>query len=599
MSEVAVQLQDVGKMYKIFSSRADHLIDALGLPKLLPHWTPKYREFWALRGVDLGLGKGERIGIIGRNGAGKSTLLRLITGNVPITEGKIRVNGSVQALIEAGGGFHPEFTGRENIAAALLYQGHSPVQLRAAEREIADFTELEAFLDQPFKTYSLGMQARLTFAVATAVKPEILIVDEMLGAGDAYFMSKCTERMQELVRGGATVLLVSHSLEQVMLFCDQAIWLERGQIVARGASMDVCKQYEKFIRQLDDKRLQAKNRKLRSTTYKSIQYDNYADSCLVRFTVHPGALDISQVQLYRDGELDDSVVVGEAQDADGSQSAQVLLEGSAWSPPKRDAERRFRSLTSKRGASASGSVMFNLYALLPDSRYEFAVAARAPVGTRAALELLSNGEIHNASELDFHSTGQWQTFRYPLRRLASAAPSVPAGRVAADDPAGIQLENAPNGSSVSRWPGQGTLLIERVRLVGADNDEQAVFPTGGRLRLLMTFVAEISGVFSIIPVAVLFRRDGVLVSRYIGDALELNLSEGDRKAVELDLGSLKFGNGNYVFSVALYKSLDVEHKEEPEIYDLLDRSFEFEVYGAPPLKTGIFLDTAKWRPIDS
>lgn len=603
MSNLAVQLEGVGKMYKIFSSRTGHLVDALGLSRLVPRWKPDYREFWALRGIDLELNKGERIGIIGRNGAGKSTLLKLMTRNVPVTEGRIRVNGEVQALIEAGGGFHPEFTGRENIAAALLYQGHSPAKLRAAEAEIAEFTELESFLDQPFKTYSLGMQARLTFAVATSVQPNILIVDEMLGAGDAYFINKCTERMQQLVTGGATVLLVSHSLEQVMMFCEQAIWLERGRIVGRGRSMEVCKAYEKFIRELDDKRLKAKNRKLQSSAYRSISYDNFADACMARFTVRAdssAALDVSEVKLLRDGQADDEILIGEAQDADHSQSGQVVLDGSAWSAPNLDGGRRFRTVSRNGLDGASGSVVFHLYALFAEARYEFEVTFRTSGRGKFLLELLSNGAIENLVELGDTSQRGWQTARYSLRPQAGVELSpAKADGVERVDGASERSVASTAGLKLSRWPGQGSLLIDEVKLLDRNDLEKAVFEVGTPMTMRMSFVAQVAGQFPVIPVAVLFRRDGVLVSRYIGNPLSLQLDAGQKKAVELDMGALRLGNGHYVFSVALYRSLDVDHREEPVIYDLLDRSFEFEVYGTPVLKTGIYLDTAQWRPIDS
>src|SRR5262249_37487492 len=158
-------------------------------------------------------------------------LLKLITGNVDPTEGVIAVHGSVQALLQAGTGMHPEFTGYENIEAALTYQGLSKAEIRDAVTDIADFTKLGRFLDQPFKTYSTGMQARLAFAAATVVRPDILIVDELLGVGDGYFLSKSTERMRKLIDSGASVLLVSHAMDQIVRFCDQAIWIDRGQIV--------------------------------------------------------------------------------------------------------------------------------------------------------------------------------------------------------------------------------------------------------------------------------------------------------------------------------------------------------------------------------
>src|SRR2546423_8535908 len=167
MSEPVIELAGVGKMYKIFAGKRANLIDALGLGPLLPKGATQHQEFWALRGLSLQMKRGERVGVIGRNGAGKTTMLKLITGNLKPSEGRIKVRGDVQSLIEVGGGLHPEFTGQENIRAALTYQGLPANQIRQAESEIADFTELGDFIERPFKTYSLGMQARLAFTIAT------------------------------------------------------------------------------------------------------------------------------------------------------------------------------------------------------------------------------------------------------------------------------------------------------------------------------------------------------------------------------------------------------------------------------------------------
>jgi len=287
MSEFAVRLQGIGKKYKMFAHRRDHLLDTFGVNRLVPWLQVPHREFWALRGIDLELQKGQRIGIIGRNGAGKTTLLKLITGNIAPSEGKVDVAGQVHALLDVGGGFHPEFTGRENVRFALTYQGLSKREIKVAEDDIAQFTDLGDFLDQPFKTYSLGMRARLTFGCATAITPEVLIVDEVLGAGDAAFYARSTDRMRELMNDGATVLLVSHALEQVQRFCDESIWLEHGEIVMRGATSEVVKGYEKFTRDLDEKWLQEQKNQGRPSAEDGI-VGNLSATSISEWTDLPG-----------------------------------------------------------------------------------------------------------------------------------------------------------------------------------------------------------------------------------------------------------------------------------------------------------------------
>jgi lipopolysaccharide transport system ATP-binding protein len=244
---LAIRLSNVSKIYRLHGSQADQLIDVLGLQKFGIKPKKPAKEFSALSNISLEVPRGHRIGIVGRNGAGKTTLLKLICGNFSPTQGDIEVNGHVQALMSVGLGFHPEYTGRENVAAALQYNGLNRSEYQEAVEGIIEFCELGEFLDQPFKSYSLGMQARLMFAAATAIKPDILIVDEVLGAGDAYFVAKSKARVERMIHDGCTMLLVSHSMQQVLELCDEAIWLEHGTIKMRGDALLVVKAYEESL----------------------------------------------------------------------------------------------------------------------------------------------------------------------------------------------------------------------------------------------------------------------------------------------------------------------------------------------------------------
>lgn len=243
----AIRLENVGKTYKLHGSQRDQLIDVLGLRRIGVKPRIKPKEFVALDQINLEVLRGQRIGIVGRNGAGKTTLLKLLCGNFAPTNGNVEVNGDVQALMNVGLGFHPEYTGRENVEASLQYNGIDKSEYEAALDSIIDFCELGEFFDQPFKTYSLGMQARLMFASATAIRPDILIVDEVLGAGDAYFVAKSKSRVEGLIGSGCTMLLVSHSMQQVLELCDEAIWLDQGKIRMQGKAFEVVKAYEEHL----------------------------------------------------------------------------------------------------------------------------------------------------------------------------------------------------------------------------------------------------------------------------------------------------------------------------------------------------------------
>lgn len=247
-----VALRNVSKAYTLYSSTQDMVLDRLGAPRFLMRKGGRdIRDFYALRNVNLEIGKGERVGIIGRNGAGKSTLLKLVTGNFKPTSGDIEVNGTVQALMQSGLGFNADATGLENIRSSLEYSGLIGAEFEAAVDDVVDFVELGDFLHQPISVYSQGMLARLQFATATAIKPDILIVDEVMGAGDAYFSAKCSHRMRGLTKFGCTLLLVSHSPQQVIQFCSRAIWLHHGEIVREGDATSVVAAYEVYIERLN------------------------------------------------------------------------------------------------------------------------------------------------------------------------------------------------------------------------------------------------------------------------------------------------------------------------------------------------------------
>lgn len=243
----AIRLQNVSKVYRLYGSQRDQLIDILGLHRLGIKPKTVAKEFVALENINLDMPRGHRVGIVGRNGAGKTTLLKLLCGNFACSSGSVDINGEVQALMNVGLGFHPEYTGRENVEASLQYSGLSRNDYQLAMDGIIEFCELGDFLDQPFKTYSLGMQARLMFAAATAIRPDILIVDEVLGAGDAYFVAKSKLRVEKLVNSGCTMLLVSHSMQQVLELCNEAIWLHEGRIRMQGDAFQVVKAYEESI----------------------------------------------------------------------------------------------------------------------------------------------------------------------------------------------------------------------------------------------------------------------------------------------------------------------------------------------------------------
>ncbi len=200
-------------------------------------------EMWALRNVNLELAKGRMVGIVGSNGSGKSTLLKLIGGILKPTSGTVSVTGRLSALIELGAGFHPEFTGRENVFINGVLLGLSRAEIRERFDEIVAFAGLAPFIDNPVKTYSSGMYMRLGFAIAVTVDPQILLIDEVLAVGDESFQHKCVSKIQEFKGDGKTIVLVTHDLGSVERLCDEAVWLEGGRLMARGRPREIIDRY--------------------------------------------------------------------------------------------------------------------------------------------------------------------------------------------------------------------------------------------------------------------------------------------------------------------------------------------------------------------
>ena len=207
------------------------------------HKKKKKEYFWALQDISFEIKKGEVVGLIGSNGAGKSTLLKIVSGVMKPTEGKVTVNGVISPMIELGAGFDSELTARENIFLNGAILGYSKQFIESKFDEIVEFSELKDFLDVPVKNFSSGMTAKLAFSIATVVNPEILIVDEILSVGDIKFQEKSKNKMLEMIKGGTTVLYVSHSLNSIKELCDKVVWIEHGKMIKMGETKKICKEY--------------------------------------------------------------------------------------------------------------------------------------------------------------------------------------------------------------------------------------------------------------------------------------------------------------------------------------------------------------------
>ena len=244
-SEIAIRVENLSKCYQIYEQPHDRLKQSI-YPRLqrLAGKQPKqyFREFWALKDVSFELKKGETVGIIGRNGSGKSTLLQMICGTLNPTSGSIQTNGRVAALLELGSGFNPEFTGRENVYMNASVLGLSMAEIDARYQDIVAFADIGDFIDQPVKTYSSGMMVRLAFAVIAHVDADILVIDEALAVGDAFFTQKCMRFLRTFMKAG-TVLFVSHDTGAIVNLCNRSVLLDHGAVVMVGHPKEVAEQY--------------------------------------------------------------------------------------------------------------------------------------------------------------------------------------------------------------------------------------------------------------------------------------------------------------------------------------------------------------------
>ena len=242
MSEYAIQVKNVSKMYKLYDRNRDRIMDAFGLSK-----APRYHEHYALHDLNFSVKKGETVGIIGTNGAGKSTILKIITGVLNPTDGEVDINGRISALLELGAGFNMEYTGIENIYLNGTMIGFSREEIDKKLDDILKFADIGDFVYQPVKTYSSGMFVRLAFAVAINIDPEILIVDEALSVGDVFFQAKCYKKFEDFKKLGKTILFVSHDLGSVAKYCDRVVLLNKGAKIAEGNPKQMIGMYKKLL----------------------------------------------------------------------------------------------------------------------------------------------------------------------------------------------------------------------------------------------------------------------------------------------------------------------------------------------------------------
>lgn len=590
-AEVVIKTENLGKMYKLFESRKAKIMDVLGLAKIF-FWTKKsYKEFWALRDVSLEIKRGERVGIIGHNGAGKSTLLKTLIGNHEITEGSMFINGNIQALMTLGTGFHPDFTGRENIRAALGYNNMSAEEIAAAEAEIIDFTELEDFIDQPVKNYSAGMYARLAFATATSIRPEILIIDEVLGAGDAYFAGKCVERMRSLsVESGATVLFVSHDLGSVQNMCDRCIWIDRGKLRMDGPSLDVIKAYSAQVREREEMRLKIRNEK-KAIAGKSQDVD-YSVRQFFQFSSKSGnTLDfcIKKIAFKYKNSPYAELYPGQPMDIDESQLASIVLgeNNENWHSPERSGSDILRQCTVKTAMPA-------LFSLIVQDMWK---AADLDLEIEYTLSG-SEGPLLSFFDRDAQSyrpiarlTAEQNLLKINCANDLSAVTVVDADKpeeelqvieevvapeAAVEEPESEVEEVNLDAVQSNDIYGSGECEIRQVRFLTPDG-ETFMLPVQTAVDIELE-IEVMQSVKNPVFVFAVYLPTGQTAMQIYHDSLQADMPVLDKgiKFMRFKIDRLLLGPGSYIASAAVFKQCPVNGME-PEAYCLWDRRIEFQV----------------------
>lgn len=577
-AEPVILLEGVSKTFEVYRTPRARMMATLGLPVR----RGVREEFVAVQDVDLRIHAGERLGLVGRNGAGKSTILKMVAGLLRPTTGTIRVNGDVRALMELGTGFHPDFTGRQNVFASLAYQGVSGDEAELAYEDVLDFTELDDFMERPVKTYSAGMYARLAFATATAVRPEVLIVDEILGAGDAYFAQKSSRRMQSLTGRGTTLLFVSHDISAVQMMCDRAVWIDRGRIIGDDLPYEISKRYSASIRRQSELRLRAENLKLLRSQIEHL--DSTTDQQVVVRLVAAGESVVKPVRIYSisasvDGIEIDRVEVGGPRDNDAVENVHLLSAPKYmnWSEPRKERDgRRYRDVGDFGG----------IYQHSP-----FVVSCRG-VGALGDVHLaIDHGPVAPGSALAVE-----QYLETGYRRIAELTPG-PGGtlecRLVGEGEVAIALQEEALEDADSRY-GTDPGAIVSVAFIDADDQHRFVYEVGESFGVRMEWaLAPETRVFSAVWVVCVYGLDGRCVSQVLSP---VDHDLPDKGVVTARFAPSRIGAGDYLVSVGLFDGLADGNPGGDDVVCILDRSFKLRVTPAPAsVDRGLVLQDPRWE----
>lgn len=586
----AIEIKNLSKKYDLYQKNWHVLFNVL--PHLLRTFFLKERkkEMWVFKDLSLTIGRGERIGIIGENGTGKSTLLKVIAGYISKSSGEVKIYGKVHSLLNMGAGFYHGLDAIANIRAYFnLYNTKLTDEII---EDILDFSELGDYAYQPLKSYSSGMFARYAFAVMTAIQPEILIVDEILGAGDAYFTGKCIERVNKLCSSkGMTLLLVSHDMTSIQHMCKKAIWLHKGEVKSSGASLEVIKDYLAYMRQKQNLRLKAKDKKIPrelSTTTDESQ-------ALFRFVYHKDTLtnEDPQIKIYMlnasIGNFPlDEVKIGKVLDNDNKQNIYILdAKGKmGWSSPEQDDQGYYRNCYSSRAKYNHSPFIIHFPENLRDyhETVQLEITYKSNVSFNLDYYDEENNEYCNVIALP-ETNGAVNvsklTYNLAQKALVSDETAKTQELTQTTQESHEDIENIDDSfvQYIRDKDQYGTLemIITNVQILDIHQQDVRVLEVEQSYTIRLSYESfyDLSN-----PVFVfcVYTPDGLCAAQLVQQGKHISLDKvGIQKGhIDFYIPKLFLGPKDYIASVAIFKKMN-ETKIEPESYHVLDRCIHFKV----------------------
>lgn len=567
-----IRAENLTKTYRLYDKPAERLFSLFR--RNAAKGSDPSKVHHALRGVDLEVKRGEKVAIIGRNGAGKSTLLKIVTGAIEPTSGALELRGKSHALLSLGAGFHPDFTGRENAYAFLAHMGFAGKKADALVDDAVAFAELEEYVDQPLKTYSTGMQARLMFAVSTALEPDLLVIDEVLGVGDAYFQNKSFERIRELCSANnSTLLLVSHDIYSAAKLCPRVIWIDQGRIKGDGPAPEMLKLYEDSIRVQEDARQKQKlalafrrdlgRRTLQPAFIEIRARNNEPAPC----PVYVSAMNLT----FPDGETRALPLMETGADATpmGPDYAAQLMAHAPWGPPTTIAGRAARPWNNFGAVEhKAGAVIFPL---TEDARGALSAAT-------LSLTTLTDTEV-DADVVYIAPSGE----EFILARLLTKPGEWESLSVALSGGSRGAAANTAEVAAPKRH-GSGRVVLSNFALTNERGEATFTLQHGEAASISFDYQIHDATLDEKCQIIMAFRRNDVEdVARVMGRDTRFSGKNSRRGRVTARFGRLRLGVGRYTLASMIAKEGYFENHGglfyaiNPDVYDTHPACFEFEV----------------------